>query len=391
MGWAARIPTTKGVKLVKRYGYPNRTKADADAAHAGRLLDLAGADETTRAKIGDLIVAAKRGAPLPALEDVRRRLGLGMDPGAPGETVADWMSSWLAGKARIKRASTVRSYEQHNRLYITPVIGDLPLERVNPGHVENVLAAVPGSAGTRHRVLATLRAALNAAVRARKIIWNPCLGIEPLEPENPPEQQRWTPEQAHQFIKATAGDPMGLMFRVMVLKGVRRGELCGLRWCDVSPDCRMLSIRQTILQLGGKITMGTPKTKAGVRRVYLGPKTAALLKAHRDAQPARIGPGGRDDTGLVFCRPGGAPWNPDHVSKRFKVLAKAAGVPVVKLHEGGRHTAISLMDDAGMAPEMKMRESGHSDAKTSSRYTHPLDEAYLAAAEDVENLVEGAS
>jgi hypothetical protein len=42
------------------------------------------------------------------------------------------------------------------------VIGDVPLERLNAGHVEQVLAAVPSSASTRRRVLATLRAALNA-------------------------------------------------------------------------------------------------------------------------------------------------------------------------------------------------------------------------------------
>ena len=58
-------------------------------------------------------------------------------------------------------------------------MGDLLLERLNVGHVEAVLAAVPGSAGTRHRVLATLRAALNAAVKQRQITWNPCAGIEP--------------------------------------------------------------------------------------------------------------------------------------------------------------------------------------------------------------------
>ena len=60
----------------------------------------------------------------------------------------------------------MRGYESHIRVHIAPLIGDLPLERVNTGHVEAVLAAVPGSAGTRHRVLATLRAALNAAVKA---------------------------------------------------------------------------------------------------------------------------------------------------------------------------------------------------------------------------------
>lgn len=101
-------------------------------------------------------------------------------------TVADWMDSWLAGKQRTKRASTVRMYESHIRMYIRPVIGTLPLDRVNASHVDAVLAGVPGSAATKHRVLATLRGALNAAIKKRLITYNPCTGVE-LEPENPPE------------------------------------------------------------------------------------------------------------------------------------------------------------------------------------------------------------
>ena len=261
MGWAARVPTTDGTKLIKRYGYASKTDAAAAAEQAGRLLGLA-PDEATRAKIGDMVAGTRRGAPLPAVEDVRRRLGLGLDPGQPGITVATWLYGWLAGKGRTRRASTVRGYEQHVRLYIKPAIGDLPLERVNAAHVEAVLAAVPGSAATRHRVLATLRAALSAAVKARQISFNPCAGIE-LEPENPPEARRWTPEQARRFIQATAADPMGLLFRIAILTGERRGELCGLRWTGANLDSGVLTIDRTLLQLGGKLTDGTPKTRAG--------------------------------------------------------------------------------------------------------------------------------
>lgn len=78
------------------------------------------------------------------------------------------------------------------------------------------------------RVFATLRAALNAAMRQRKIPWNPAIGVE-LDSAEARERQRWTPAQAAQFIAATASDPMGLMFRVAVLRGCRRGELCGFR------------------------------------------------------------------------------------------------------------------------------------------------------------------
>ena len=47
------------------------------------------------------------------------------------------------------------------------------------------------------------------------------------------------------------------------------------------------------------------------------------------------------------------------MSKRFKKLAAQAGVPVIKLHEGGRHPGNSLMRDAGVDQEVRMREVGH--------------------------------
>jgi hypothetical protein len=64
-----------------------------------------------------MIVAVKRGGQLPAVEDVRRRLGLGPDPGAPGITVGEWLDTWLAGKRRTRRASAYRSYEMHVRVW----------------------------------------------------------------------------------------------------------------------------------------------------------------------------------------------------------------------------------------------------------------------------------
>lgn len=190
------------------------------------------------------------------------------------------------------------------------MIGSAPLERVNTGHVEQVLAAVPGSAATRHRVLATLRAALNVAVRARQITWNPCAGIE-LEPENPAEAKRWTQAETRQFITATTGDPMGLMFRIAVPNGERCGELCGLRWSGADLDGGVLKVKHTILQLGGKLVPGTPKSRAGVRRIYLDHGIAALLRAHKETQDLKRQFAGEawQDNDLIFCQPDGRPWN----------------------------------------------------------------------------------
>jgi integrase len=120
-----------------------------------------------------------------------------------------------------------------------------------------------------------------------------------------------------------------------------------------------------IVQLGGKLRESKAKTRAGKRRVFLDHDTAQL-KVRLKAGEAWA------DNDLVFCQDDGQPWHPDHVSKRFKKLAAQAGVPVVTLHEGGRHTGNSLMQDAGVDQELRMREVGHADRSINDRYTHPL-------------------
>jgi hypothetical protein len=117
-----------------------------------------------------------------------------------------------------------------------------------------------------------------------------------------------------------------------------------------------------------------------------------LLREHRKAQvKARMAAGpARQDNDLIFCQADGWPWNPDHVSKRFKKLAAQAGVPVIKLHTGGRHTGNSLMRDARVDQEVRRREVGHAGRDINDRHTHVLIEAHLAAAELTAALIREA-
>ncbi len=71
------------------------------------------------------------------------------------------------------------------------------------------------------------------------------------------------------------------------------------------------------------------------------------------------------------------------MSRRFKAIAKAAGVPVIKLHEGTRHTANSLGDDAGVDQEIRQRTGGWATREMTSHYNHPEAARFRQAAEDV--------
>jgi integrase len=91
----------------------------------------------------------------------------------------------------------------------------------------------------------------------------------------------------------------------------------------------------------------------------------------------------RSDTTVEASRP--SPIR--YVTRRFKVIAKTAGLPVIKLHEG-RHSAASLARDANVDPKIRRQTLGHADQAMTSHYTHIEAQAHRAAAEAVARLVE---
>jgi integrase len=114
---------------------------------------------------------------------------------------------------------------------------------------------------SQHRVFAALRTVLNFEVKVtHRLVFNPVYAVR-LEPEETPEAERWSASEAARFLEVSADDPLGLMFRIAVLRGNRRGELCGFRWTGSDLDAGYLSVDRTILQLGGQIVEGKPTSK----------------------------------------------------------------------------------------------------------------------------------
>ena len=129
---------------------------------------------------------------------------------------------------------------------------------------------------SQHRVFAALRTVLNFEVKVtHRLAFNPIYAVR-LEPEETPEAQLWSAAEAARFLAACADDPLGLMFRVAVLRGPRRGELVGFCWAASDLDAGYLGVPKTILQLGGTITPeDKAKTRASKRRIWLDETTRA--------------------------------------------------------------------------------------------------------------------
>ncbi len=80
---------------------------------------------------------------------------------------------------------------------------------------------------TQHRIYAALREFCNFEVRkTRRMSFNPIYAIE-LEPEERQEASRWSAEQAAQFLTHASDDPLGLLFRIVLLRGARRARPAG--------------------------------------------------------------------------------------------------------------------------------------------------------------------
>jgi integrase len=418
-GWQARLDTSGGRVLVRRFGFPLERDAASALGQARELVTL-DADPVMRAKIGDMIRAATlHGGPLPDVPTVRRKIGAGIDPASPDITVGEYLPEWLAGKGKLK-PSVRRAYQAHITNYLDPLLGDIPLARLRPEQIAGMFATIDGrnaeierqrgegralivldgdvrqvpkvvSAATKHRIYATLRAAMNAAVKRRLIPWNPCAGVElPAAPRH--EARVWGPGEAAVLLEATAGHRLHVAWRLVLLRGLRRGELCGLQWDDIDTDTGHLRVSRTLLEFGGKVTEDTPKSRTSIRYVSLDAETARLLREHRKAQLGErlaagsayeAGPGG----GWVICDEIGRPYRPDLISARFRQAAKAAGLPVIKLHEG-RHTAATLALEAGLAAKVVSAQLGHSTVGiTQDLYTHVRRAVADDAAEKVAALL----
>lgn len=95
--FAVRLDTTDvDSRQLKRAGFVLWKDAQAGLDHVRELVKLAGADDRLRRRIGDMVFATRYGRPLPSVDEVRRRIGVGREPDANMYTVAEFLDVWVA-------------------------------------------------------------------------------------------------------------------------------------------------------------------------------------------------------------------------------------------------------------------------------------------------------
>lgn len=194
------------------------------------------------------------------------------------------------------------------------------------------------------------------------------------------EMSTWTPDQAAQFRDHVRDDRL-LACWLLTLAGLRRSEVLGLRWSDVDLTTCTVSVAQGRVVVPGEGTVtGDPKSKRSRRALPMPKDVMAALRTFKVQQAEeRLALGnGYPDTGLVAVNIDGSPIRPESYSAEFARQAKAAGVPVIRLHDV-RHTAATMLLDGGTTPSATAKWLGHDPAITLRVYGHVYDDALASA------------
>lgn len=314
-------------------------------------------------------------------------------------TVSDYLETWLEGCVVTGLApSTVSSYRRLLRGHVIAHLGAVRLQGLQPGQLDQLYARLLGkglSPRTVRYAHTVVRKALSDAMRKGLVVRNVADLADPpsAKAARAPEMAFWSPAELDRFLVHVSGDALGPLLHLTAMTGLRRGEVCGLRWADVDLDGSRVTVRRQLGVIDGKLAFSErPKSDHGRRSIDLDADTAAVLRRHRVVQAERrlaIGAGWRDHD-LAFCGTAGEPLNPEAVAKRFDRLAKAAGLPRVRFHDL-RHSHCAHLIAAGRNAKEISRRLGHASVTfTYDRYGHLMPDADAQAAAAVAALVYGA-
>jgi len=310
-------------------------------------------------------------------------------------TVRELMEFWLDNYARHRVSpKTFHGYADTIRKHIIPALGNIEIQKLTPARLQEYCTQkVDEGCGPRTVELCHLNIsqALDEAVKLGWVARN-VADVVKLPRWKPREMETWSAEEAQQFTEVTGESTHGPIWLLALATGMRRGELLGLRWADVDLDRGLLSVRQTVGTLPGKIEFKPPKTANSRRQIHITKDMTDALRQHRADQLTRrweLRTKGIDwqEYDLVFANTSGGPIHPDNADRDFNRLVKRAGVKPIRIHDL-RHTFATLAIRAGVPIKVVSESLGHADISTTLRtYTHVVPAQRTELAETVGALL----
>lgn len=248
-----------------------------------------------------------------------------MDQGTyvlPSEyTFAQWLDYWYMDIILPQiEETTAYGYRGMIKNYLKPELGEIRLQKLTARDIQryytwlmNEKGLSPNTVIKHHNLLTN---ALNAAERQEYITKNPMRAVSPPK-KRQHEAKFYTPEQLGVLLAKAVGTWLELPVYICAYLGLRRGELCGLRWSDVDLEHQTITIENTRTQAGKKeIEKGT-KTASSTRTLYLPDTLCDMLNAAKEHQQACRAEykNAYGDNDYVVVIEDGRPFRPNYLSE----------------------------------------------------------------------------
>ena len=311
-------------------------------------------------------------------------------------TLGDWLDKWIKEYVILTlRPNTAYGYERIVKNQIKPYLGSCPLSALTTNEIQKFYNTIKKQGRVRsdrthgteladsmvRKVHAFLHEALDMAVQQRLLVSNPTNGTT-VPKNNYKEKQILNDEQLDRFIEVIKSDEKWYdFFYTEITTGLRKGEICGLKWEDFDESKGRLKIKRSVGRLkDGVLPIGDTKTETGMREIILPPSTVELLiKRKEKAISDWIFPN--------FYRPEN-PINPESAYNHLKVILKKAELPLIRFHDL-RHTFATHAIAGGVDAKTLSGILGHTNASfTLDTYTHVTTDMQKSAAKIVGNFMD---
>ena len=312
-------------------------------------------------------------------------------------TLGEWLDRWINEYMIFTiRESTLDSYKAMIKNQIKPYLDDKTLSALTTQELQKFYNTVKKKGRVKPDKLhgteladsmvrgihMMLHEALDMAVRLRLIVKNPTVGTT-IPKNNYPPKQILNDEQLDRFMKRIRQDERWYdFFYTELTTGLRRGEICGLKWEDFDAENGKLKVRRSVAKRkGGGLNIGETKTETGTRTIVLPPSTAELLRKRKETAVSEwIFPNIYEPE---------KPMHPDYAYHRLKTLLKQAELPLIRFHDL-RHTFATMALEHGMDVKTLSATIGHvSSATTLDIYSHITDTMQRQAAVHIDRKIGG--
>ena len=310
--------------------------------------------------------------------------------------LSEWLDKWLNEYITYYvRPNTLYSYTAMIKNQINPNLGKRPLSALTTQEIQKFYNTIKKKGrvktDTTHgteladsmvrKVHMMLHEALDMAVKQKLIVSNPTNGTT-LPKNNYAPKQILNDEQLNRFMEVIKSDERWYeFFYTEITTGLRKGEICGLKWEDFDEHCGTLKIKRSVGRTkSGVMLIGKTKTETGSREILLPPSTSKLLQNRKiNSVSEWIFPNFRNAE---------KPINPQNAYQHLKALLKKAGLPSIRFHDL-RHTFATHAIAGGVDAKTLSGILGHANASfTLDTYTHVTTDMHKNAARIVGDFMD---